>query len=67
MKQKKREDNLAARREQKAGKSGKRVKVGGKQKVQMKKKKKGARPGFEGSMRSKHSGGGGGHSKKGRK
>ncbi|PUU80775.1 surfeit locus protein 6-domain-containing protein [Tuber borchii] len=68
MKQKKREDNLAARREQKAaGKSGKRVKVGGKQKVQMKKKKKGARPGFEGSMKSKHGGGGGGHPKKGRK
>ncbi|PWW79447.1 SURF6-domain-containing protein, partial [Tuber magnatum] len=67
MKQKKREDNLTARREQKkAGKSGKRVRVGGKQKVQMKKKKKGARPGFEGSMKSKISGGGGGP-RKGRK
>ncbi|CUS07361.1 unnamed protein product [Tuber aestivum] len=66
MKQKKREDNLAARREQKkAGKSAKRGKFGGKQKVQV--KKKGARPGFEGSMKSKPSGGGGRGSGKGRK
>ncbi|PUU83109.1 surfeit locus protein 6-domain-containing protein [Tuber borchii] len=64
MKQKKREDNLAARREQKANKSGK--KVGGKQGIQMK-KKKGPRPGFQGTMKSNHSGGGGGHPKKGRK
>ena len=59
MKQKKREDNLSARREQKADKSGKRF--GGNQEVQIKKKKKGPRPGFEGTMKSNHSGGGGGY------
>ena len=61
------EPGECATRERKAGNSGKKVEVDEKQRIQMKKKKKGAGSGFEGSMKREHSGGGGRHLKKGRK
>lgn len=66
MRQKKREGNINARKEQKKlGKTGKKVKTGGKKRVQKKDRKAGSGPGVGGGMKSgkpagKPSGGGGG-------